>query len=218
MNNGRYSSKYKITIEMMRCYLTKNKWIENKNFKNKQVVVFEKTLDNKNFSVVIPAKEDYEDYTQRIYDTLNFLSNIEEKSISEIMRDIYISNYTDKQLRETICAVDDFTYGIPCISLEDLKKNNSQILPKNKNYPSQLSQLNFKNIDKDIVSINKNIANINEHINFINTIFNEELKLFNIVECNATYTKNTKKCMQKLEKTIKNVYEELTSNNRIKKY
>ena len=38
--------------------------------------------------------------------------------------------------------------------------------------------------------------------------FNEELKHFNIVECNATYTKNTRKCMEKLEKTIKNACEE----------
>ena len=204
MNKVSDFSKYKITIEMMRYYLTKNEWIENKNFKNKQVIVFEKTFDNKNFSVVIPAKEDYEDYTQRIYDTLNFLSNIEGKSISKIMRDIYTSNYTDKQPGVAICKIDDFTYGIPCILLEDLKKNNSQIILKDKNYPNQL---NIKNIDKDIVSINKNIANINEHINFINTTFNEELKHFNIVECNATYTKNTRKCMEKLEKTIKNACE-----------
>lgn len=81
-----------ITIKDLKHYFLKYGWIEDEEFPNKNLLAFKKTYDEEIFTIFIPSSEDFKDYMARLYDSLILISELEEVSLEDIIRDIYIVN------------------------------------------------------------------------------------------------------------------------------
>lgn len=81
-----------INIELLRKYLIRHSWFENKDFPNKKLICFTKLYDGEDFNIYIPINEKFKDYKIRVKDAINNISILEDLSISEIMEDILNSS------------------------------------------------------------------------------------------------------------------------------
>jgi hypothetical protein len=85
-----------ITIEALKKYLLQDLWKKDFNFPNKKIELFKKIIDDEEFCLIIPSRDDYKDAQIRIENTVEMLSELKEvatqKIVSEILR------YSDRQL------------------------------------------------------------------------------------------------------------------------
>ncbi|MCM3175927.1 hypothetical protein [Paenibacillus sp. MER 99-2] len=79
-------------------YLRDSGWDYMDKFANPNLLVFSRRLiDESSISVLLPAKEDFSDYDQRVHSALGILSSFEDRSVDAIVKDITnFSSLTDK--------------------------------------------------------------------------------------------------------------------------
>lgn len=77
-----------ITLNKFKIYLKLNNWVQNINFPNKNLLVFNKTYDDTEFDIVIPSKETFKDFKSRLYDSINILADLEEVENMAIIHEI----------------------------------------------------------------------------------------------------------------------------------
>lgn len=74
-----------ITLDKFKNYLQLNNWVQNINFPNKNLLVFNKIYDDTEFDIVMPSKETFKDFRARLYDSLNILADLEENDLMSII-------------------------------------------------------------------------------------------------------------------------------------
>lgn len=78
-----------IVLNNFLIYLRMNGWEQIKKIENPNVLLFSRIISNSNsLSLVLPAKESFADYQQRIYSALTLLSSIENRNKELIVKDI----------------------------------------------------------------------------------------------------------------------------------
>ncbi len=65
-------------------YLRKTKWVEIEVPKP-EVALFQKTIHNQVYEILLPLSKHFADYTQRIVDALEVISEAEQHSMSKIL-------------------------------------------------------------------------------------------------------------------------------------
>ncbi|MFC3798109.1 hypothetical protein [Cohnella sp. GCM10012308] len=85
-------------------YLLQNGWHQNYDFPNKNMYVFFKSLNDDpaqdtRTHVVLPAKETFVDYPIKLNDTLESLSIIEDRKISDIIKEILSPSSDNLEIR-----------------------------------------------------------------------------------------------------------------------
>ncbi|UPA31858.1 hypothetical protein L0P85_06885 [Terrisporobacter glycolicus] len=77
-----------ITLDKFKNYLQLNNWVQNINFPNKNLLVFNKIYDDIEFDIVIPSKETFKDFQARLYDSISILADLEEVDENRIINEI----------------------------------------------------------------------------------------------------------------------------------
>lgn len=87
----------KISLNNLKKYLEARKWkIINIDPKSNKIT---NVIDNEEFEIIIPNKEDLPDYTFRINQLLESLSSIERRNYDEIVEEINDIGYDTLQIR-----------------------------------------------------------------------------------------------------------------------
>ncbi|EES48991.1 hypothetical protein [Clostridium botulinum] len=80
-----------ITIEALEKYLVKNSWKQDINFINKKIKLYKKIIDDDEYTLFLPARNNFKDVGRKISETIEILSELQEitnqKLISEILKE-----------------------------------------------------------------------------------------------------------------------------------
>lgn len=88
-----------ITIQDVARYLSLKGWKRNQDFPNKNLLLFENHSFGEPIQAVLPAKTEYRDFTIRLAELINTLSEIEEQTVYSIIQEIRHPNVDRIQLR-----------------------------------------------------------------------------------------------------------------------
>jgi hypothetical protein len=79
-----------ITAEMISNHLCFNGWKLDEHFPNKKLMVFDKffTELSDSFKIVIPSNEKYSDFKVKLFDVLNTLCDLENKSFNDLVTEV----------------------------------------------------------------------------------------------------------------------------------
>lgn len=97
-----------ITIETLESYLVKNLWKQDKTFANKKIKLFKKAIDNEEYSLFLPSRNDFKDSRRKINDAIEIIADLREttskKIISEILKtsDNKISIINNRHKKDTL--------------------------------------------------------------------------------------------------------------------
>lgn len=85
-----------ITIEALEAYLLQDLWKQKIDFPNKKVKLFKKVIGKEEFSLTIPARNDFRDSQIRIKSAVELLSNLKGISVVGIANNI--SKYSNNNI------------------------------------------------------------------------------------------------------------------------
>ena len=79
-----------ITIPAITRYLKLQGWVRRVDFPNPKLIVFDGPNDRHNeaIQIVLPSDENYLDYPTRLQELLDSLSDMEERPVTAIIKDI----------------------------------------------------------------------------------------------------------------------------------
>ena len=82
------------SAQLLANYLLENNWIENREFTNPNLVVFNKFFNeyDKEYKIVYPSKDTYEDFQDKVMKVIRTLSILEKISENEIISSITYKN------------------------------------------------------------------------------------------------------------------------------
>ncbi|KEZ88699.1 hypothetical protein IO99_00525 [Clostridium sulfidigenes] len=83
-----------ITVDSLRNYLKNDGWKLDESFPNKKVFLYKKKLDDDTFSITVPASSNFKDYSIRVNDIIELLSELYGKS-SNIITERILNNSGD---------------------------------------------------------------------------------------------------------------------------
>lgn len=118
-------SIYDITAASINQYLQLNNWTRDQNFKNKNMMAYYNNSDNWPHRIAIPASEKYDDFYGVLDGVLETLAKSEERSKSELIKDINTTFIDRMEFRVVSEATSDgkipIDYASDCIKgLKDL--------------------------------------------------------------------------------------------------
>lgn len=145
---------YNITAASIDRYLQLSGWLRNYDFANHNMMVY----TNKNShpkTLAIPAKEDFDDFYDILYNTINVLASIEKRSVNDVVKDI-MTTFIDRLEFRVISEITEdgkipIEYAAKCIEgVKDLilysvcaEQSASPICYRATNYAKSLLN-NFK--------------------------------------------------------------------------
>ncbi len=88
----KYDNINNITIEALEKYLKDNNWIHDINFANNKIKLYRKIIEEEEFTLFLPARDDFKDSTRKINESIEILSEIKGTTSLEIEKEILKSN------------------------------------------------------------------------------------------------------------------------------
>ena len=110
-----------ITIETLEKYLISNLWKQDKNFANEKIKLFTKIIDGEEYTVFLPANNNFKDSQRRISDTIEIISYIKEITNEKVISDILKFNsnslivnkeIVNKEIVNETCPKDTLSFRI----------------------------------------------------------------------------------------------------------
>ncbi|KAF5047286.1 hypothetical protein DSECCO2_461970 [anaerobic digester metagenome] len=84
-----------ISLNQIKDYLIKEEWIIDSEYKNKNLVVFNK----ENYTITIPSQENFKDYKVRLYEAIKTLSYLNNQGFQDIIKEIKTVQYDKLSFR-----------------------------------------------------------------------------------------------------------------------
>lgn len=88
-----------ITAEKIRTYMNFNGWLQNKDFCNNKLMVFDKVLNKESFNIALPSSEKLDDFYSKLPSFIQTLCLIEDRDILKILHNISKPNVDQLQFR-----------------------------------------------------------------------------------------------------------------------
>ncbi|MCP3779810.1 hypothetical protein [Paenibacillus sp. MZ03-122A] len=188
-------------------YLDRNGWDLDEEFPNPNVFVFSREIQNSEpITLLLPAKESFGDFQQRIYSALNTLSTIENRSSELIIKDI--NSYESDADKLEIRVISSFASegSIPLSYASNLIKGLKNLIVSAA-YTEEYPQRAFKRASQKAIGYS-NFFKLGQtaHGSYIVTVesgslINDDLEI--IIEENTAITEPfSRRVMKRIHKSI----------------
>lgn len=87
-----YDKLNNITIEALEKYLKYNKWIRDMDFANKKIKLYKKLIDEEEYTLFLPSRNDFKDSIRKINEAIEILSEIKDTTNLEVTKEILKAN------------------------------------------------------------------------------------------------------------------------------